>query len=108
DGQPGILMLGMVREEDLYLINDLAGTPLVRPTLDEGLAQRIWTALRAERDLAFVSWREPYERSLGLMLEYVHLLTSGNRLQDTLDAQVRQRVREARDAELNVLAAVVE
>ncbi|MBB5986575.1 hypothetical protein [Sphingobium lignivorans] len=108
DGQPGILMLGTVREEDLYLINDLAGTPLVRPTLDEGLAQRIWTALRAERDLAFVSWREPYERSLGLMLEYVHLLTSGNRLQDTLDAQVRRRVREARDAELNVLAAVVE
>jgi hypothetical protein len=108
DGQPGILMLGTVREEDLYLINNLASTPLVRPTLDEGLAQRIWTALRAERDLAFVSWREPYERSLGLMLEYVHLLTSGNRLQDTLDAQVRQRVREERDAELAVLAAVVE
>ncbi|QDH34168.1 hypothetical protein [Porphyrobacter sp. YT40] len=108
DGQSGILMLGTVREEDLYLISDLAGTPLVRPTLDEGLAQRIWTALRAERDLAFVSWREPYERSLGLMLEYVHLLTSGNRLQDTLDAQVRRRVREARDAELNALAAVVE
>ena len=107
-GQPGVLMLGTVREEDLYLINDLAGTPLVRPTLDEGLAQRIWTALRAERDLAFVSWREPFERSLGLMLEYVHLLTSGNRLQDTLDAQVRQRVREARDDELNVLGAVVE
>jgi hypothetical protein len=108
DGHPGILMLGTVREEDLYLINDLAGTPLVRPTLDEGLAQRIWTMLRAERELAFVSWREPYERSLGLMLEYVHLLTSGNRLQETLDAQVRQRVREARDAELAVLAAVVE
>jgi hypothetical protein len=108
DSQPGILMLGTVREEDLYLINDLAGTPLVRPMLDEGLAQRIWTALRAEHDLAFVSWREPFERSLGLMLEYVHLLTSGNRLQDTLDAQVRQRVREERDDELNVLAAVVE
>lgn len=108
DGQPGILMLGTVREEDLYLIDNLGGTPLVRPTLDEGLAQRIWTALRAERDLAFVSWREPYERSLGLMLEYVHLLASGSRLQDTLDAQVRQRVREARDTELNVLAAVVE
>lgn len=108
DGQPGILMLGTVREEDLYLVNDLAGTPLVRPALDERLAERIWTALRAERDLAFVSWREPYERSQGLMLEYVHLLTSGNRLQDTLDAQVRRRVRESRDDELTLLAAVVD
>lgn len=106
--RPGILILGTVREEDLFLVDDLAGVALVRPVLDEDLAVRVWTALRETRELAFVSWREPFERSLGLMLEYVHMLTSGERLQETLDAQVRRRLREGRDNEIAVLAAVAE
>lgn len=104
---PGVLMLGTVREEDLYLVADLASTALVRPLLDEDLAARIWSALGAGRELAFVGWREPHELSRGLMLEYVHLLTSGQRLQETLDGQVRRRLRESRDDELAVLRGVV-
>jgi hypothetical protein len=106
DSAPGLLMLGTVREEDLYLVGDLSGTALVRPALDEDLAMRVCLALRAERELSFVNWREPFERSQGLMLEYVHLLTSGQHLQDTLDQQVRQRLSEQRDDELRVLRAV--
>ena len=40
-GQPGVLMLGTVREEDLYLVSDLAGIPLVRPMLDEPCRPRL-------------------------------------------------------------------
>jgi len=105
---PGVLLLGTVREEDLHLVTDLTPTALVRPLLDEEVAQRIWTALRSERDLAYVGWREPFDLSGGLTLEYVHMLTSGQRLQETLDDQVRRRLREERDDELAVLRAVVQ
>lgn len=104
---PGVLLLGTIREEDLFLISSLASTALARPALDAELAERIWLALRQERELAFLHWREPFERSEGLLLEYGHLLTSGQRLQDTLDAQVRRRLLEGRDDELAILQAVV-
>lgn len=104
---PGVLLLGTIREEDLFLIGSLASTALARPALDADLAERIWLALRHERELAFLHWREPFERSEGLLLEYGHLLTSGVRLQDTLDAQVRRRLLEGRDYELAILQAVV-
>lgn len=104
---PGVLLLGTVREEDLHLVTNLAPMALVRPLLNEELAERIWTALRSDRTLAYVNWREPFELSRGLTLEYVHLLTSGQRLQDTLDNQVRRRLREGRDDELAVMHAVV-
>lgn len=105
--EPGVLMLGTTREEDLFLVGNLASTALVRPVLDAGLAERIWTALAAEGDVAFVHWREPFELSQGLLLEYGHLLTRGQRLQDTIEAQVRQRLREGRDDELAILQAVI-
>jgi hypothetical protein len=105
--QPGVLLLGTIREEDMFLIGNLSATAIARPVLDAELAERIWSALRADRELAFLHWREPFERSAGLLLEYGHLLTSGQRLQDTLDAQIRRRLVEARDHELAILQAVI-
>jgi hypothetical protein len=105
--RPGVLLLGTVREEDLYLVPNVASTAFVRPLLDEVLASQLWVALNRDQDLHFANWREPFEQSRGLMLEYVHLLTSGERLQDTLFAQVRRRIREERDDELAILRAVV-
>lgn len=105
--QPGVLLLGTIREEDMFLIGNLSATAVARPVLDAELAERIWAALRAERDLLFLHWREPFERSAGLLLEYVHLLTSGQRLQDTLDAQIRRRLAEVRDDELAILQAAI-
>jgi hypothetical protein len=105
--EPGVLLLGTIREEDLFLVGDLASTAVARPVLDVDLAERIWSALREERELAFLHWREPFELSEGLLLEYGHLLTSGQRLKETLNAQVRRRLAEARDDELAILQAVV-
>jgi energy-coupling factor transporter ATP-binding protein EcfA2 len=105
--ESGVLLLGTIREEDLFLIGNLASTAVARPTLDAELAERIWSALREDRELAFLHWREPFELSEGLLLEFGHLLTSGQRLRETLDAQVRRRLVEARDDELAILQAVV-
>lgn len=105
--QSGTLLLGTIREEDLFLVGNLSATAVARPILDAELAERVWAALRAERDLQFPHWREPFERSNGLLLEYVHLLTSGQRLQEVLDAQVHRRLLECRDAELAILQATI-
>jgi hypothetical protein len=103
--EPGLLLLGTIREEDLFLVGNLGSVALSRPELDEVLAARLLSALSSE-GLAFSHWVEPFELSQGLLLEYVHLLTSGQRLQETLDQQVRRRIAEKRDDELAILRAV--
>lgn len=105
--EPGLLLLGTIREEDLFLVGSLAATTLVRPRLDDALAERIFAALGPDGAGNFAHWREPCELARGLLLEYVHLLTSGKRLQETLDDQVRRRLAETRDSELEILLAVV-
>ncbi|WP_165191651.1 hypothetical protein [Caulobacter soli] len=103
---PGLLVLGTVREEDVFPLQTLARTVVVRPALDEALAQRIWAALSATRKPVFGHWREPFDLSRGLLLEYTHLLTQGRRLEETLSEQVRRRLDEHRDDELLALRAV--
>src|SRR5690606_37976832 len=51
-------------------------------------------------------WREPFEQSNGLLLEFTHLVTQGKRLEAVLRDQVRQRLTEHRDDELLILQAV--
>lgn len=103
---PGLLVLGTAREEDVFPLHTLARAVVVRPTLDEALAQRIWAALSATTKPAFSHWREPFDLSRGLLLEYTHLLTEGRRLEETLTEQVRRRLDEHRDDELLALRAV--
>lgn len=103
----GVVLLGTIREEDLFLAGDLASTAIVRPALDEALAQRIWSELRSQQDVFYQHWREPFELSEGLLLEYTHLLSRGKRLADTLADQVRRRFREERDDEIAILQAVI-
>lgn len=103
---PGLLALATVREEDLFLLATAARTRAIRPTLNEDLAARLWAALHAQGSVEFAHWREPFEKSEGLLLEYVHLLTAGQRLAETIQEQVRRRLAEGRGAELRVLRAV--
>lgn len=103
---PGLLVLGTIREEDLFPLRTLARTSIVRPTLDEPLAERVWKALSNNKDIQFAHWREPFDLSHGLMLEYTHLLMQGRRLEETVAEQVRRRLEERRDDELAVLAVV--
>jgi hypothetical protein len=104
--QPAAFVLGACREEDLFVARTARGAAQVRPSLGPELAKRIWGELRAHDATSWREWREAYARSEGLLLEYGHLLTEGTRLEETVAAQVEQRVREQRALELEVLALV--
>jgi hypothetical protein len=103
---PGALVLGACREEDLVLVRTARAAAQVRPILDEGLAERLWQELRDAGDTDWHEWREPYESSNALLLEYGHLLTRGRRLQETIAQQVERRVVEGRADELAILPPV--
>gem|GEM_PF-2537380 len=106
DANPGILLVGTVREEDVFTLETASRTTTLRPVLDEVLAERVWAALSAAEQSTFGHWREPFDLSLGLLLEYVHLLTAGRRLAETIHEQVRRRLAEERGVELAVLRVV--
>ena len=103
---PAACVLGACREEDMFVVRTARNAAQVRPSLEPELAERIWRELRARRETSWPEWREPYERSERLLLEYGHLLTEGARLAETVAAQVERRVREQRALELEVLALV--
>lgn len=106
EAQPGLLAIGTVREEDIFLLSSATRTPTVRPKLDEDLAFRVWKNLRASDSVAFSHWREPFELSKGLLLEFTHLLTAGQRLEETIREQVRRRLAEDRGDELTLLRTI--
>lgn len=103
----GLLLMGSVREEDVFLLGTASMTPVIRPHLDEALAQRLWMALSTQGDVAFAHWVEPFEESRGLLLEYTHLLAEGRRLEQTLAEQVRRRLAEGRTDELELMRSIV-
>lgn len=102
-GLPDLYLLGSLRQEDVNLIANRSDTGFVSPKLDEELAGAVWERLAAADHTSWTHWREPYEQSQGLMLEYIHLLTQGRRLALVIDDQVRQREREHRDDELRII-----
>lgn len=102
----GVILVGTIREEDLDLIGALRASIIVRPRLDEELASRLFSQLPPAQPPRFNHWREPFEQSKGLLLEFTHLVTQGERLEAVLRDQVRQRVSECRDEELLILQAV--
>ena len=102
-GFPNFYLLGSLRQEDVCLITDRADTGFVSIQLDNELAQAIWEKLSAANQTKWTHWREPFEQSQGLMLEYIHLLTQGRRLATVIEDQVRQREREHRDDELGII-----
>jgi len=106
-GLPGTLLLGACRQEDLILVRSAHRIAQVRPELDEGTARGIWADLRMRGGTDWAEWREPFTQSRGLLLEYGHLLTSGERLEATIAAQVEERFLEPnRGLELDVLSLV--
>ena len=103
---PDVVLLGACREEDLFVVRTAPAAVQVRPALDERLAERIWQELRDSGETTWPEWREPFEASDGLLLEYGHLLTAGTRLGATIATQVERRVREQRALEVELLALV--
>ena len=102
-GIPDLYLLGSLRQEDVNLIANRTDTGFVSPKLDEELARTVWERLAAAAHTKWTHWREPFEKSQGLMLEYIHLLTQGRRLATVIEDQVCQREREHRDEELRII-----
>lgn len=100
---PDVYFLGSVRREDVNLIANQSDTEFVEASLDEKLAQSVWEQLTNQNQTNWSHWREPFEQSEGLMLEYVHVLTQGERLAALIREQVRQRQKEERHDELAII-----
>ena len=103
---PGALLVGTARSEDLITLGDLADCRTIGVALNEKAAAAIHAGLSRRGVTSVRYWREAFEQSRGLTLEYTHLLTQGTRLYDVLTDQVAKRVTEGRDLELQVLALV--
>nr|WP_288454908.1 hypothetical protein [uncultured Pseudomonas sp.] len=102
-GGSGILLLGSIREEDVFMLTSRARAKEVRPPVEEMVAERIWRRLFDQGRTSWMGWREPWERSGGLLLEFTHILTRGERIETVLSEQVDRRLRESRDTELAIL-----
>lgn len=102
-GLPDVYLLGSVRQEDVDLIADRSDTDFISISLDEDLARAVWKKLAEEGSTKWSHWREPFEQSEGLMLEYIHVLTQGQRLAIVIEDQVRQRESDRREDELAII-----
>ena len=103
---PGALIVGTARSEDLLTLGDLADCRTVGVELDEEAAEAIHAGLARRGATSVPHWREAFEQSHGLTLEFTHKLTQGARLHDILADQISRRVNEGRSIELQVLALV--
>ena len=100
---PDVYLLGTVRNEDISLLSNQPDTSFFEVSLSESLAQSVWQKLTSRGQTEWKHWLEPYELSDGLMLEYVHILTQGQRLAAVIGEQVRKREQEGRCAELAII-----
>lgn len=101
---PGVVLLGSVREEDVTLIAERARAAEIRADPDDELAERLWRELSEAEKTNWVGWREPWKMSDGLLLEYVHILTRGQRMHELLADQVAARISDPkRSLELDIL-----
>lgn len=101
---PGVVLLGSVREEDVTLIAERARAAEIRADPDDELAERLWRELREAGKTNWAGWYEPWKMSDGLLLEYVHILTRGQRMHELLADQVAARVSDPmRSLELDIL-----
>ena len=105
-GMPGVLLVGTARSEDLFSLGDLADCTTVRVSLDETAAAAIHAGLTRRGATSTPHWREAFEQSNRLTLEFTHLLTQGRRLNDVLADQIADRIQKGRDVELRILALV--
>ena len=101
-----MLLLATARAEDLATLGGLAECATVAVCLDEHAAETIHSGLVRRGATEVAHWREAFEQSDGLTLEFAHLLTRGRRLRDVIKDQISRRVEEERHRELEVLALV--
>ncbi|WP_372019250.1 hypothetical protein [Tistrella mobilis] len=102
---PNLVLLGSARSEDIALLSSRHNILEIFAKPDENLAKDIWEKMQKLLHTKWPGWREPWNRSNGLLLEYTHILNKGQRLDAIISDQVSVRLREKRDDELNILSA---
>jgi hypothetical protein len=104
-GDRDVCILGSVRTEDVPLIPQRHSISFHRTNPGERLGETIWQKLKKAGETDWAGWREPWERSKGLLLEYAHILTEGDRLDRVINDQIDIRLRDGtRDDELAILS----
>lgn len=103
---PGLFSISTSRHEDLISLGDLSGCTTIGVTLDEDAAEAIFNGLRDRDATDSPYWREAYEQAGGLTLEFTHMLTRGQRLSSVVTEQIRRRVAERRNVELDLLSLI--
>lgn len=101
---PGLFMISTARHEDLISLGDLSGCATITVALDENAAEAIFNGLHERNATYSPHWREAFEQSGGLTLEFTHLLTRGERLGAVIGDQVRRRISEHRNIEIDLLS----
>jgi hypothetical protein len=102
----GVLLFATVRNEDLVQLGSFAGTETVDVVLDERSAEAIFAGLQRRGATEAPHWKEAFESSNGLTLEFTYLLTHGKRLQEVIGDQIYDRVQQNRSDELELLGLV--
>lgn len=103
--QSQAVILGSIRSEDTALLPDRHTIAEIEIDADQELARELWTRLHERGQTQWAGWSEPWSKSRGLLLEYGHILTVGERLDAVVLDQVRARLAQRRDHELAVLGA---
>lgn len=85
---PSVLLLGAARAEDFSPALLIGATRVVEPQLDPHMADALGTRLREQQIPLRMDPDEAFQRSEGLLMEYVALLTTGQRLRQVLATQV--------------------
>ncbi|WP_440224971.1 hypothetical protein ACQQ2N_06945 [Dokdonella sp. MW10] len=99
------VLAGSIRSEDVAVVPSRHALAEYEAKPDQSLAQQLWRRLRDREQTRWAGWAEPWTQSKGLLLEFGHLLTSGDRLASVISDQIRMRLQEGRDAELAILSA---
>jgi|TARA_R110002126_G_scaffold251653_1_gene394672 hypothetical protein len=104
-GSDDVWVLGSIRSEDMILIPHGKLVAILENKPDERVAEKIWQNLKNDAQTEWAGWKEPWKRSDGLLLEYGHVLTLGERLEEVIGEQVKARLTDkARDNELAILS----
>ncbi|MDQ3963587.1 MAG: hypothetical protein M3277_06720 [Actinomycetota bacterium] len=101
--RPGVRLLGAAREEDFAPSLAVRRAALVRPALTRDVAHGISGVLASEGVAAAVSVDEAFQRSKQLLMEFLTILITGDRLSDVVGEQVHALLSDDRRTEREVL-----
>ena len=104
--RPGVLLVGAAREEDFRPSLAVRQGVVVRPRLDEALARGIAGTLVRRAVPTRLAPEEAFPASEGLLMEYLSLLLSGQRLEAVVGEQADDLLRADRSIEREVVRVV--